>query len=197
MPPACHSLPWRRCATSTVRRWHNERYGRNFTGGCPIRYHAEMRFPDRVTRRKVLLRTGVNRTEPICYRKLAPGRMLPSLPLLTKPPSGREVPSETRRKEYRVGEFTERKGIFLRVNSLDRYSLSRLIWITKQSKNRVYFFAYCHYPLLPQSRCARQLPPGGSLFRLAAKRINKVWAASFRRDRRPRLSAPILFNLSS
>ena len=66
---------------------------------------------------------------------------------------------------------TERKGVFLRVNSLDRHSLFRLIWITKQRKNRVYFSAYCLYPVLPQSRQAvtapsrrePKKPPGGSL----------------------------------
>ena len=46
----------------------------NFPRCCPIRYHAEMRLPDRVTGRRVILRAGVNRMEPICYRKLAPGR---------------------------------------------------------------------------------------------------------------------------
>ena len=41
---------------------------------CHIRCHAKIRLRGRVTGRKVILRTGVNRTEPICYRKLAPGR---------------------------------------------------------------------------------------------------------------------------
>ncbi len=34
-PPGCHSRPSRRFATSTVRRWHNEHYGRHFPGWLP------------------------------------------------------------------------------------------------------------------------------------------------------------------
>ncbi len=94
-----------------------------------------------------------DRTEPICYRKLAPGQMLPSLP-----PGGRW--------HFAAGKMTEGvpgSGVVTKGNRIPeckfsyRYSLSRLISFTKQSKNSVYFFAYCHYPLLPQSRFARQL----------------------------------------
>ena len=82
-------------------------------GGCPIRYHAESRLPDRVTGRKVILRAGVNRTEPVCWRKRAPGAARPAGGASPSPTTmGAAIPRRGRRprRPVRWERFSLRLG---------------------------------------------------------------------------------------
>ena len=87
--PRAATLPRR-----PARGWTNAKAA-IFPRCCPIRCHAKIRLPDRVTGRKVMLRTGVNRTEPVCVPQTSTGADV------TKPPSGREVARLRRRRDGR------------------------------------------------------------------------------------------------